>query len=64
MKKISYERRELRLWVGRRKEPILCYVPKNYERKNSGNKVLKISAFCNIFRVNIFFKKMWFLFFL
>ena len=26
-----------RLWVGRRKEPILGYVPKNYERKNSGS---------------------------
>ena len=26
-----------RLWVGRRKEPILGYVPKKYERKNSGS---------------------------
>ena len=25
------------LWVGRRKEPILGYVPKNYERRNSGS---------------------------
>ena len=30
-----------RLWVGRRKEPILGYVSKNYERKNSGSKGLK-----------------------
>ena len=30
-----------RLWVGRRKEPILAYVPKNYEKKkNSGCKGL------------------------
>ena len=27
-----------RLWVGRRKEPILGYVPKNDEKKNSGGK--------------------------
>ena len=26
-----------RLWVGRRKEPILGYVPKNYEKNNSGS---------------------------
>ena len=31
----------LRLWVGRRKEPILGYVPKNYEKNNSGSKGLK-----------------------
>ena len=29
-----------RLWVGRRKEPILGYVPKNDEKKNSGSKGL------------------------
>ena len=29
--------RASRLWVGRRKEPILGYVPKNCERKNSGS---------------------------
>ena len=29
-----------RLWVGRRKEPILGYVPKNYVKKNSCSKVL------------------------
>ena len=27
----------LRLWVGRRKEPILGYVPKNYEKEKSGS---------------------------
>ena len=27
-----------RLWVGRRKEPILGYVPKNNEKKNSVHK--------------------------
>ena len=26
----------MRLWVGRRKEPILGYVSKNYEKKNPG----------------------------
>ena len=30
-----------RLWVGRRKEPILDYVPKNYEKKNSVHKGLR-----------------------
>ena len=30
-----------RLWVGRRKEPILGYVPKNDEKKNSVHKGLK-----------------------
>ena len=30
-----------RLWVGRRKEPILGYVPKNDEKKNSGCKGLR-----------------------
>ena len=30
-----------RLWVGRRKEPILGYVPKNYEKENSGSKGLR-----------------------
>ena len=30
-----------RLWVGRRKEPILGYVPKNYEKKNSVHKGLR-----------------------
>ena len=29
-----------RLWVGRRKEPILGYVPKKDEKKNSGGKGL------------------------
>ena len=28
------------LWVGRWKEPILDYVPKNDKKKNSGSKVL------------------------
>ena len=28
------------LWVGRRKEPILGYISKNYEKKNSGSKVV------------------------
>ena len=32
-----------RLWVGRRKEPILGYVPKNYVKKNSGSKGLIVS---------------------
>ena len=32
-----------RLWVGRRKKPILGFVPKNYEKKNSGSKGLKIT---------------------
>ena len=31
-----------RLWVGRRKEPILAYVQKNNEKKNSGGKWLKL----------------------
>ena len=31
-----------RLWVGRRKETILCYVPKNYVKKNSCSKGLKL----------------------
>ena len=30
-----------RLWVGRRKEPILGYVPKNDEKKNSVHKGLR-----------------------
>ena len=30
-----------RLWVGWRKEPILGYVPENYERKNSGSNGLR-----------------------
>ena len=29
-----------RLWVGRRKEPILGYVPRNYEKNNSGSEEL------------------------
>ena len=29
------------IWVGRRKEPILGYAPKNDEKKNSGSKELK-----------------------
>ena len=32
------------LWVGRRKVPILGYVPKNYERKNSGSNGLKAAS--------------------
>ena len=32
----------LRLWVGRRKEPILGYAPKNYANKNSCSKGLTI----------------------
>ena len=39
-KKNSYERRDL-LRVSRRKEPILGYVPKNDEKKNSGWKEFK-----------------------
>ena len=31
-----------RLWVGRRKEPILGYVPKNEEKKNSGGEGLTL----------------------
>ena len=31
------------LWVGRRKEPILGYVPKNNEKKNSVHKGLKVA---------------------
>ena len=31
-----------RLWVGRRKEPILGYVQKNYERNNSGSNGLSL----------------------
>ena len=30
-----------RLWVSKRKEPILCYVMKNDEKKNLGHKGLK-----------------------
>ena len=30
------------LWVSRRKEPILCYVPKNDKKKNSGSKGLNV----------------------
>ena len=33
-----------RLWVGRRKEPILGYVPKNYKKKNSGSKELRLRS--------------------
>ena len=36
-KKISWA---LRLWVGRRKEPILGYISKIYEKENSGSKGL------------------------
>ena len=32
------------IWVGRRKEPILDYVPKNYEKNNSGSKGLRGST--------------------
>ena len=39
-----------RLWVGRRKEPILGYVPKNDEKKNSGGKGLMLS--CKDYHVN------------
>ena len=36
-----------RLGVGRRKEPILGYVPKNYEKENSGSKGLnRTMKFC------------------
>ena len=34
-----------RLWVGRRKEPILGYVPKNDEKKNSVHKGLIIQGY-------------------
>ena len=35
-----------RLWVGRRKKPILGYVSKNYEKKNSGTKgLMKIKIY-------------------
>ena len=32
----------LRLWVGRRKEPILGYVPKRVKKKNSDSKGLSV----------------------
>ena len=32
------------LWVGRRKEPILGYVPKNYEKMNSGSKGFRVEV--------------------
>ena len=35
-----------RLWVGRRKEPILGYVPRNDDKRNSGSKRLKGLVFC------------------
>ena len=40
------------LWVGRRKEPILCYVAKNYEKKNSGSKgrIQSVHNLC-VFRI-------------
>ena len=41
-----------RLWVGRRKEPIVGYVPKNDEKKNSGGKGLIESI---LFRNNYWF---------
>ena len=31
----------MRLWVGRRKEPILCYAPKNEEKNHLMHKSLK-----------------------
>ena len=37
-----------RLWVGSHKEPILGYVPKNDEKKNSGGKGLKRKGGYNI----------------
>ena len=42
-----------RLWVGRRKDPILGYVLKNYEKKNSGGKgflrqVIKFLHACSV----------------
>ena len=36
----------LRLWVGRREEPILGYVPKNDEKKNSEGKGLSWQEHC------------------
>ena len=39
IKKISYERRDY-IWVGRREEPNLGYVPINCEKQNSGGKGL------------------------
>ena len=32
----------MRLWVGRRQEPILGYVPKNDEKKNLGGLMLTL----------------------
>ena len=40
---------ELRLWVGRRKEPTLGYIPKTYE-KNSGSGGLKSKCKCKVCR--------------
>ena len=41
------------LWVGRRKVPILGYVPKNDEKNNSGSKGLNIMP--NLFLLSIHF---------
>ena len=46
-----------RLWVGRRKEPILGYVSKNDEKKNSGGKGLIRKENLMIHHLNISFGK-------
>ena len=38
-----------RLWVGRRKEPILGYAEKNDEKSNSGSKGLTLSKPMKVF---------------
>ena len=45
-----------RLWVGRRKEPILGYVSKNYAKNNSGSKgLIAIGSYFPIYRYTILF---------
>ena len=45
---------ESRLWVGRRKEPILGYVPKNDEKKNSVHKGLK-GVYSGVLQTRIYY---------
>ena len=47
-----------RLWVGRRKEPILGYVPKSDEKKNSGGKGLNIIMLWIFVCISISFMRM------
>ena len=44
----------LRLWVGRQKEPILGYVPKNCEKNNSGSNGLIFILWINCNRIYLF----------